>query len=920
MKRKILAMGGVLAIVAASGAAWLMLAGSGEPKTLAAYWDGAAEINAADKSGRLPLVMAVEAGDEAAAKYLIEQGADTDRADRNGVSALAAAAARGDFSLFEAVAAASKADLKAPQLMDKALDGGNVKIVKLLLEKGSDANAVLVFKGKHKPEEMPDYKDPRVITPLKKAVAAGRADIAAVLLDKGADGAAYFLAENVRTAAPELVRALGDQAGDLREIETGNTDLLTYAAEMAPAGTLAYLIEKNAGDVNAALQRVLTHRKDAERTGAKAENGAAGAMSGTGGAERTAGTENGANAAEKNPSETAQIIELFLQNGARPTVAAMELMLAERRTDAYLALAQCSPNSNALTAKNESMLMYAVENGYVDGVRFLLEQGADMWQAEADGRTVIGTAVKNAAKHPEVVALLEERLKDINEPGYNGETLLMLYAGSGRDADFARVAEKGGDIFKVDNAGKTLLMYAAEGGNTKIVDYLLNKGANIAAKDNAGRTALMYAAGSGRDAAARLLAEKGAKTGEADYEGKTVLMYAAEKGSPETAARLIDDGISFAAADNEGRTALMYAAGSGNVPMAEMLLEKGDDVDKTDVRGRTALAYAAKNGNAEIIRLIRDYGADIYLADKDGKQPVVYAIEQGNAEAFDLLTDGFMLFGSAVGRNGKTVLMYAIEGGNVQILRKVMDRGLTTLNKKDRFGRTALMYLVGEGRPDMVRELIQKGANVTARDNNGKTVLMYAAEGTAGVNMVTVLQNFWVDANTNINMRDSDGKTALMYAVSGKNSQLIKPHMLLARNANADATDDTGKTVLMYAVGNHEARVDAKAIEELLAAVKRIDQNDDNGRTALMYAAANPTADMGILEQLIEKGANVQAADNTGKTALMYAAEGGDIGKVRLLLAAGANASVQTQDGKTAADFAKGNGKCFADAVRKLLK
>ena len=441
MKRKILAMGGVLAIVAAGGAAWLMLAGSGEPKTLAAYWDGAAEINAADKSGRLPLVMAVEAGDEAAAKYLIEQGADTDRADRNGVSALAAAAARGDFSLFEAVAAASKADLKAPQLMDKALDGGNVKIVKLLLEKGSDASAVLVFKGKQKPEEMPGYKDTRVITPLKKAVAAGRADIAAVLLDKGADGAAYFLAENVRTAAPELVRALGDKAGDLREIETGNTDLLTYAAETALAGTLAYLIEKNAGDVNAALQRVLTHRKDAERTGAKAENGAAGAMSGTGGVERTAGTENGANAAEKNPSETAQIIELFLQNGARPTVAAMELMLAERRTDAYLALAQCSPNPNALTAKNESILMYAAENGYVDGVRFLLEQGADMWQAEADGRTVIGTAVKNAAKHPEVVALLEERHKDINEPGYNGETLLMLYAGSGRDADLASVAE-----------------------------------------------------------------------------------------------------------------------------------------------------------------------------------------------------------------------------------------------------------------------------------------------------------------------------------------------------------------------------------------------------------------------------------------------------------------------------------------------
>ena len=74
MKRKILAMGGVLAIVAAGGAAWLMLAGSGEPKTLAGYWDGAAEINAADKSGCLPLVMAGEAGEEEGAKKTNVEG------------------------------------------------------------------------------------------------------------------------------------------------------------------------------------------------------------------------------------------------------------------------------------------------------------------------------------------------------------------------------------------------------------------------------------------------------------------------------------------------------------------------------------------------------------------------------------------------------------------------------------------------------------------------------------------------------------------------------------------------------------------------------------------------------------------------------------------------------------------------------
>lgn len=55
--------------------------------------------------------------------------------------------------------------------------------------------------------------------------------------------------------------------------------------------------------------------------------------------------------------------------------------------------------------------MYAAENGYVDGVRFLLEQGADMWQAEADGRTVIGTAVKTRRSIPRLLHCWKRDLK-----------------------------------------------------------------------------------------------------------------------------------------------------------------------------------------------------------------------------------------------------------------------------------------------------------------------------------------------------------------------------------------------------------------------------------------------------------------------------------------------------------------------------
>ena len=933
MNKKLLIAGGILAAAVAGGAVWVMLP-DGKPQTLAAYWDGESALDQPDKSGRLPLLRAVEAGDIDVAKYLVAAGADTDKKDRNGVSALALAAGSGNFNLFEAVAAGHKGNFKAPELMDKALDGGNLKIVQALLDKGSDANAVLLFKGKHKPDDMPDMTDPRVVTPLKKAVAAERADIAAALLDKGADGAGYFLQQVVRTGKPELVRVLGDKAGDLRALEIKNMDLLTYAADKAPLATLSYLIDKNAGDINLALQQVLLYRKgeaDGDKADAAKGNGEAEEMAAGGNAvpERGAEDKKAADAAQPggeagvsavSAEGKAAAAELLLQRGARPTAEAMEMMLARKQPDIYLALAKCMPNPNVAANGKDSMLIYAIEHGYTDAVEYLLEQGADIWLAEAGGKMPLGEAIRLAKKYPELPPLFEKKLKGPNEQGYEGETALMLYAKAGDEPAFMRLVQGGGDIFLTDNAGRTLLMYAAEGGNDKIMAHLLYNGLNVAAKDNAGRTALMYAAGAGHDAMVASLLEKGAKAVDADYEGKTALMYAAEKCRPETLRLFLDNGEGVIKTDNKQRTALMYAAKSGNVPAAAFLLEQNNDVGQFDADDVSVLAYAAQSGNAEMIKLILTYGGDVYATDKFGRLPLLYAVQKGNEAQFDLLNSVHMAYTEVNRKNGKTVLMYASAGENAEILRRVLDGSKPVLNRKDRQGRTALMYAVNKGRPDIIRDFLRKGANPEARDNAGKTVLMYAAEGMVSVNMVTVLHRLQGLHSPIIHMRDNDGKTALMYAADGKYSQLIKVHMLLGTDMDANVADNTGKTALMYAVGNAAVRVDIKMAEELLNASKDVNQKDDNGRTALMYAAENPNAGSRILDMLIAKGADVNAADNNGKTVLMYAAAGGDIGKVRLLIDAGAKTGAKTQDGKTAADFAKSCGPCFVNATKGLWK
>jgi len=194
---------------------------------------------------------------------------------------------------------------------------------------------------------------------------------------------------------------------------------------------------------------------------------------------------------------------------------------------------------------------------------------------------------------------------------------------------------------------------------------------------------------------------------------------------------------------------------------------------------------------------------------------------------------------------------------------------------------------------------------------------MYAAEAESGVNLMTT-PKLCIDYD--IDFPDKDGKTALMYALDCPYNLNIKVQTLIKAGAKATAADNQGKTVLMYAVDNRFNRVDVQLVTDLLRTKVEINKRDKEGRTALMLAAANPNVGVGVIDVMLQAKANLQVKDNHGKTLLMYAAESGDISKFRLLLGAGAPVDGKTSQGQTVQDFADLQGKCFADAVRELLK
>ena len=141
---------------------------------------------------------------------------------------------------------------------------------------------------------------------------------------------------------------------------------------------------------------------------------------------------------------------------------------------------------NAIT-----QLMFAAWGGRADVVRFLLDNGADMfvmqarWFMDEEGNTwkefgadALTLAITHG--HDQVVQILLDHW-------------IYTHGADGRD-----------------DLGRTTLMYAALWGNTQVMQSMIDNGAHVNALTYQGSTALMFAANGGHVEAIRMLLEQGA--------------------------------------------------------------------------------------------------------------------------------------------------------------------------------------------------------------------------------------------------------------------------------------------------------------------------------------------------------------------------------------------------------------------------
>lgn len=396
-------------------------------------------------------------------------------------------------------------------------------------------------------------------------------------------------------------------------------------------------------------------------------------------------------------------------------------------------------------------LMYAAINQRVDLMYVLLRNGADANIAKDPGITPLTIAC--LGDNWAMVDLLITHGADVNYTAPNGESVLSLACAQGSV-----------------NAAQLLLINKAD-PNTQDSKTLTPLLYTILTKPENGTEIV------------RMLLENKADANICTNEGFSPLMAAVQNNDMDSALLLLKHGANVNAAQKEGPTALSIAVALGHTDMVALLLSNKADINVLINTTTSLLNFTCLFARADIMELLLQYGANPNVRDEKTTSTPLHTVATGNeliADAIENMGGGTMLqahrqhmdaagacrallkYGAEVDAaedNGITPLMIAAMDGCADTVRVLLEHK-ANINAADAQGRTPLIFAVlspedkadislehvspetaQKLRPDViksikkfsqpvitVRLLLENGADVNARDKNGKTARDYATD------------------------------------------------------------------------------------------------------------------------------------------------------------------------------------------------
>lgn len=354
-------------------------------------------------------------------------------------------------------------------------------------------------------------------------------------------------------------------------------------------------------------------------------------------------------------------------------------------------------------------------------------------------------------------------------------------------------------------------------------------------------TPLGLAINTGDEASVRFLSTYGADPVVVRCgDRQTALNYAARQVHPEIVAFLMKE-----SSDPTALLAAVSAVRSETDPRPEVAFKTAQvevlrllsqqDFDPDGPQAHAAILLAVQAGRVDLVQVLLEAGVSPDVTDtKSRLEPTLLLLSALGGDPF--MTNALLQGGADVNvldTLGNSGLMYAAAGGSAEILRDLASRGAPL--DANSFGQTALFMVT---QPEVVTAIAELGLDPDTKDILGRTAL------SAAVNPAPILSH--PDA-----------------PISGDPASIARA--LLDAGSDPAIVDAQGHSPLMaVARGRHQARNEMASL--LIAGGSPIDGADSQGNGLLHHFA--DTGDLGIIGQLIAKGASPSAQDAKGRTVI----------------------------------------------------
>jgi ankyrin repeat protein len=443
------------------------------------------------------------------------------------------------------------------------------------------------------------------------------------------------------------------------------------------------------------------------------------------------------------------------------TAADVRLVEAVKSGDrvAALALIAAKVDVNTPEVDGTTPLHWAVHRGDVELVQQLIRSGARAEVKNNYGVTPLSEAA--VAANTTALKLLLEAGANVNSANADGQTALMVIARTDSVDAAKLLLSHGAQVNAAEQwRGQTALMWAAAEGQAAMVKVLAANGADVNARSKVNNW------DRGTTAEGTGLGAKYLPVG-----GLTALLFAARQGHLDSARALVEAGADKDLQDPDGISPMVTAIVNAHYDVGKYLAESGADVNLADQFGRTALWAAVDMhtlphstrpdtpesetvSSTDLLKTILDHDADVNL------QLVTHPPyrSMGDRGSDNILTIG------------ATPLLRAAKAGDVVAIRMLLDKGADP-NLPTKPGVTPLMAATGVGSRDSdtrgrfkteadaiesARVLLEAGANINAAEGRGQTALHGAAFWG-----FTELVQFLADHGANLEAKDKQGKTPI---------------------------------------------------------------------------------------------------------------------------------------------------------------